>query len=82
MSDAINNQLTELLLAWNEGDSSALETLIPIVYDELRIIARRYMKRERQNHTLQTSALINEAYLRLIEQKNVRWQNRAQFFLF
>lgn len=80
MSDSTNNQLTELLLAWNEGDSTALETLMPIVYEELRLIARRYMRKERQNHTLQTSALINEAYLRLIEQKNVRWQNRAQFF--
>lgn len=80
MSEYENNQLTELLLAWNEGDNAALETLMPIVYEELRQIARRYMRKERQNHTLQTSALINEAYLRLIEQKNVRWQNRAQFF--
>ena len=69
-----------LLLAWNEGDESALEKLVPLVYEELRRLARRYMRRERPDHTLQTTALINEAYLHLVDLRNVRWQNRAHFF--
>lgn len=73
-------EVTQLLLAWSDGDKSALDKLMPIVYQELRQIARRYMRRERHNHTLQTSALVNEAYLHLIDQRAVRWQNRAQFF--
>lgn len=72
--------LTELLIAWSDGDEQALESLTPIVHSELRRLARRHMMRERGNHILQTSALINEAYLRLIDWKNVRWQNRAHFF--
>ena len=72
--------ITRLLLAWNNGDEAALEELTPLVYAELHRLARRYMGRERSGHTLQTSALVNEAYLRLIDWKNVRWQNRAHFF--
>ena len=72
--------ITRLLLAWNNGDEAALEELTPLVYQELHRLARRYMGRERSGHTLQTSALVNEAYLRLIDWKNVRWQNRAHFF--
>lgn len=73
-------ELTQLLLAWSDGDKSALDRLMPLVYQELRRLAHRYMRRERGNHTLQTSALVNEAYLRLIDQTSVRWQNRSQFF--
>lgn len=74
------NEVTQLLVAWSNGDSSARDALMPLVHDELRRLAHRYMDRERGNHTLQTSALVNEAYLRLIDQKNVHWQNRAHFF--
>jgi len=74
------HEVTELLVAWSEGDRAALDQLTPLVYEELHRLARNHMSRERQGHTLQTSALVNEAYLRLIDQKNVRWQNRAQFF--
>jgi RNA polymerase sigma factor (TIGR02999 family) len=73
-------EVTQLLLAWSDGDRSALEKLIPLVYDELRRLARRYMIRERAGHTLQTTALVNEAYLRMVDLKQVRWQNRAHFF--
>jgi RNA polymerase sigma factor (TIGR02999 family) len=73
-------EVTQLLVAWSNGDSEALEKLIPLVYDDLRRLARNYMNRERAGHTLQTTALIHEAYLRLIEQKEVKWQNRAHFF--
>src|SRR5215208_4893646 len=72
--------ITRLLVAWNNGDEAALEELTPLVYEELHRLARRYMGRERSGHTLQTSALVNEAYVRLIDWKNVRWQNRAHFF--
>ena len=72
--------VTQLLIGWGKGDKDALDQLIPIVYDELRRQAARYLRRERVGHTLQTTALIHEAYLRLIDQKNVQWQNRAQFF--
>jgi RNA polymerase sigma-70 factor, ECF subfamily len=74
------HEVTELLLAWGQGDDSALERLMPIVYDELRRVAHRYMGREREAHVLQTTALVNEAYLRLIDSSRVRWQNRAHFF--
>ena len=67
-------------VAWGDGDQSALDKLMPLVYDELHRLARRYMAQERPEHTLQTSALVNEAYVRLIDQRNVHWQNRAQFF--
>ncbi len=72
--------ITELLLKWSEGDGSALEQLMPLVYDELRHLAARYLRRERANHSLQPTALVNEAYLRLVDQQKVEWQNRAQFF--
>jgi RNA polymerase sigma-70 factor, ECF subfamily len=71
---------TTLLLAWGRGDETALDQLIPLVHDELRQLARRHMARERPGHTLQATALVNEAYLRLIEVNQVRWQNRAHFF--
>jgi RNA polymerase sigma-70 factor, ECF subfamily len=77
---AIQQEITELLLKWSKGDSAALEELVPMVYPELRRIARRYMGRENAQHTLQTSALINEAYLRLVDQQAVAWQDRAHFF--
>ena len=73
-------QITELLVAWGKGDQAALEKLTPLVYNELHRLASRYMGRERRDHTLQTSALVNEAYLRLIDWKSVQWQNRAHFF--
>ncbi len=72
--------ITRLLLAWGEGDEGALEMLYPLVYAELRRLAHGYMRRERPGHTLQTTALVNEAYLRLVNSPNVGWQNRAQFF--
>jgi len=71
---------TTLLLAWGRGDETALDQLIPLVHDELRQLARRHMAGERPGHTLQATALVNEAYLRLIEVNQVRWQNRAHFF--
>lgn len=72
--------VTGLLVDWGNGDQAALSELIPLVYDELRRLAGGYMRRESQDHTLQTSALVNEAYLKLIDQKSVQWQNRAHFF--
>ncbi len=72
--------VTQLLRAWSGGDESALEKLIPLVYDELHRLAKRYIGRERPGHTLQTTALVNEAYLRLIDAQQVQWQNRAHFF--
>src|SRR5882724_3387270 len=72
--------ISQLLRAWSEGDQSALERLTPLVYDELRRLARRYMKRERPGHSLQTTALVNEAYLRLVDYERMEWQNRAHFF--
>jgi len=77
---ASQKRITELLVAWSDGDQAALEKLTPLVYDELHRLAHRYMGQERPGHMLQTSALVNEAYLRLIDWKNVRWQNRAHFF--
>ena len=73
-------EVTQLLIDWSNGDRAALDRLMPLVYEELRRLANRYMRRERAGHTLQTTALINEAYLRLIDQQNVPWQNRAHFF--
>ena len=72
--------VTRLLLAWRDGDAEALDRLIPLVHAELHRIARSFMRRERAGHTLQTSALVNEAYLRLIDAQNVSWQNRTHFF--
>src|SRR5438105_1406670 len=72
--------VTQLLMDWSEGDQAALDRLMPLVYSELRRLANNYLRRERANHTLQPTALVNEAYLKLIHQRNTRWQNRAQFF--
>ena len=77
---ALPEEITQLLLSWSEGDKAALDRLIPLVYPELRRLARIYMSRESPAHTLQTSGLINEAYLRLVDQHRVEWQNRAHFF--
>ncbi len=74
------DDISKLLRAWSDGDQSALERLTPIVYDELRRLARRYMKRERPGHSLQTTALVNEAYMRLVDYERMEWQNRAHFF--
>ena len=73
-------QFTRLLQAWRAGDGEALDALIPLVYDEMRRLARRYMRGQRPGHTLQTTALVNEAYMRLVDSDQVRWQNRAHFF--
>jgi len=72
--------VTQLLVKWSNGDRKALDKLMPLVYSELRRLAGNYLRRERQNHTLQPTALVNEAYLKLIDQKNAHWQNRAQFY--
>jgi RNA polymerase sigma factor (TIGR02999 family) len=77
---AATHEVTELLHEWSEGDESALERLIPLVYDELHRLAHQHMKREKPGHILQTSALINEAYLRMVDSPRIHWQNRAQFF--
>ena len=73
-------QVTELLNEWREGDEAALDRLMPLVYEELRRMAARYMRGEREGHTLQASALVNEAYLRLADHRNMQWQGRAHFF--
>jgi RNA polymerase sigma-70 factor (ECF subfamily) len=72
--------ITQLLIEWRGGDESALDRLIPLVYDELHRLAHHYMRSERPGHTLQTSDLVNEVYLRLVDHKGMRWQNRAHFF--
>jgi len=72
--------ITQLLTRWSSGDKAALDELIPLIYPELRRLARAYMGRENSGHTLQTSALINEAYLRLVNQQDVKWKDRAHFF--
>jgi RNA polymerase sigma-70 factor (ECF subfamily) len=77
---AFHQEITQLLLSWSKGDKTALDQLVPLVYPELRRLARRYMRRENSAHTLQTSALINEAYLRIVDQQDVEWQDRAHFF--
>jgi RNA polymerase sigma-70 factor, ECF subfamily len=74
------SELTQLLIDWSTGSKDALDKLMPLVYDELRSLARRYLSHESSGHTLQTTALVNEAYLRLIDQSRVQWQNRAHFF--
>ncbi|MDQ1728560.1 MAG: hypothetical protein QOD33_685 [Pyrinomonadaceae bacterium] len=74
------HEITQLLAEWGNGNQTALDKLYPLVYAELHRMARHYMKRERQDHTLQTTALINEAYVRMVDQKNVHWANRAHFF--
>ena len=80
MDSTSRNDVTELLVAWSNGNQAARDQLMGVVYDELHRLARRYMRRESPDHTLQTSALLNEAFLRLVDQKNVHWQNRAHFF--
>src|SRR6266540_4274033 len=74
------HEVTQLLIDWSNGRQDAVEPLFPLVYEELRRLAHRYMRRERPGHTLQTTAVVQEAYLRLIDQKHVQWQNRAHFF--
>ena len=74
------SEVTQLLLAWSQGEQAALDKLIPLVTAELRRLAHHYMGGERPDHTLQTTALVNEAYLRLVDSRRVRWQNRAHFF--
>jgi RNA polymerase sigma factor (TIGR02999 family) len=74
------SNVTEMLHDWSNGDREVFDQLVPVVYEELRRQAARYLRRERPGHTLQTTALIHEAYIRLIDQKNVHWQNRAHFF--
>jgi RNA polymerase sigma factor (TIGR02999 family) len=80
MSTPAPQDVTKLLLAWSDGDEAALAQLVPLVHAELRRQARRYLRGERAGHTLQTTALVHEAYLRLIDARQVRWQNRAHFF--
>jgi RNA polymerase sigma factor (TIGR02999 family) len=75
-----SQEITQLLADWRNGDRAALHKLMPLVYDELRRLARHYMRGERPGHTLQTAALVNEAYLRLVDQRNVLWHDRAHFF--
>ena len=77
---AENAAVSGLLRAWSDGDRAALDRLTPIVYDELRRLASRYMRSERTGHSLQTTALVNEAYMRLVDYKSMQWQNRAHFF--
>ena len=75
-----SHEVTQLLIDWSNGDRTALDKLTPLVYEELRRMAHRYMSQERPGHTLQTTALVNEAYLRLVNRDAVQWQNRAHFF--
>src|SRR5215469_18654737 len=77
---ASSAQVTRLLLDWNQGNAEALNALMPVVYEELRRLARGYLRRERVSHTLSSRALVHEAYLRLVDQRRVRWQNRSHFF--
>src|SRR5262245_60551591 len=80
MNTIPRSDVTELLLAWNTGDRSALDRLMPLVYQELRRLARQYMRSESPNHSLQATILVNEAYIRLVDQQRVSWKNRAHFF--
>lgn len=79
MTNGPEKNVTELLIAWSGGDKAALDRLVPFVYEELRRLARHYMSGERQGHVLQTTALVNEAYLKLVDSSRVKWQNRAHF---
>ena len=80
MDNPSTHEITQLLVAWNRGDQAALESLSPLIHQELHRLAKRYMAGERPGHLLQPTALVNEAWLRLIDWKNVEWQNRAHFF--
>ncbi|MDT4955736.1 MAG: hypothetical protein QOJ02_3874 [Acidobacteriota bacterium] len=73
-------EISQLLVEWSNGDKPALDKLVPLVHEELRKLAHHYMNQERSDHTLQTTALVNEVYLRLVDQQNARWENRAHFF--
>jgi len=75
-----SHQVTKLLKDWSDGDQSVPDQLIPLVYEELRRLAHQYMRREKPGHTLQTAALVNEAYVRLVDQNNIQWESRAHFF--
>jgi RNA polymerase sigma factor (TIGR02999 family) len=76
----LSSDVTQLLVNWSNGDKAALENLMPLVYQELREIAHRHLRRESREQTLQTTALVHEAYLKLVDQNRAKWQNRAQFF--
>ena len=80
MAESPPNQITQLLLAWSDGDEEAHKTLVPLVYQQLHRLAQRFMRRERPGQTLQTTALVHEAYMRLVDAENLSWQNRAHFF--
>ncbi len=80
MTQASTHQVTQLLIDWSNGDKTALDKLMPLIDEELHRLAHRYMSHERPGHTLQTTALVNEAYVRLVNRKNVHWQNRTHFF--
>jgi RNA polymerase sigma factor (TIGR02999 family) len=80
MAEANREAVTQMLNAWGKGDQKSLDKLLPLVYDELRRLAASYLRRERPDHTLQPTALVHEAYFRLIDQREVSWQNRAHFF--
>ncbi len=80
MAELTKSQVTQLLQRWSDGEATAIEDLMPLVYDELRQLAKRYLRKERQGHTLETSALVHEAYVRLIDQNRVQWRNRAHFY--
>lgn len=80
MATRSSQGITQLLERWSQGDEEALDQLMPLVYDELHRLAGAYLRRERREHTLQPTALVNEAYLKLVRQRNIQWQNRAQFF--
>lgn len=80
MAENQSNDVTQLLIKLTDGNESVLDELLPLIYGELRVLANRYLRRERKDHTLQPTALVHEAYLKLVDQKQVRWQNRAHFF--
>lgn len=80
MSEPFSQDVTHLLIQWSKGDSAALDALMPLVYEELRRLAHHYLSREKRGHTLSSTALVHEGYLRLVKQKDVTWQNRAHFF--
>jgi RNA polymerase sigma factor (TIGR02999 family) len=80
MATPSRDQITDLLIDWSNGDQAALDRLMPLVYDELRRLASHYVRHERPGHTLQTTALVHEAYLKLVDQKSVQWETRVQFF--
>jgi RNA polymerase sigma factor (TIGR02999 family) len=80
MTEALTHDVTQLLIEWSNGDRAALDKLVPVVDRELRRLAHHYMSRERADHTLQTTALVNEAFVRLVNRKSIQWQNRAHFF--